>query len=450
MAGKILFTDARLRRLVKDAISSEKRLKVRDEKQRGLLVDITSRGTATFRLRREIDGREEWETLGLFDTELSVSAARDKACEIIGLIKQGYSPSQVRTARRGEPTLRELFEFYLEDHAKEQRKTWKVMIDDFERNVGERASERKLDNLSRRRAKDITIHDVRLLKRKLGDKTTTVETRRSKSGELVQVEVECGGPYAANRTIQLLRAIYNRAIRAKIYSGENPAVGIGLYKETPRDRFLSREEIERFIKALSEEPDLDLQQFVWLAMLTGARKSEIFSMRWDDVDFERGTWTIPAEKSKNGKSHVCRLTPMEIQILAARHSANESEKAEFVFPGDGASGHVVDLKRSWTTLRNRAKLPDVTLHDLRRNLGSWMASQNVNVALIKGALNHSDMKTTLRVYAKTASDAERDGRMQAHVAMFNAAGEAGKPYLEIVGEKSRATKSGTKKKLSKQ
>ena len=65
---------------------------------------------------------------------------------------------------------------------------------------------------------------------------------------------------------------------------------------------------------------------------------------------------------------------------------------------------------------------DVTIHDLRRNLGSWMASENVNMALVKGALNHKDMETTLNVYAKTAKQSEREAQLIGHAAAAGAAG----------------------------
>ena len=140
-------------------------------------------------------------------------------------------------------------------------------------------------------------------------------------------------------------------------------------------------------------------------------------MKWEEIDFQRKTWTIP--QTKNGTSQTIGLTDREIQLLKER---KKIAKNDFVFYGAGATGHLMDPKRSWNSLRKRANIADCTLHDLRRNLGSWMASQNVNVALIKSTLNHKDLKTTVTVYARTARDSERDGREVAHNAMFEAAG----------------------------
>jgi|AGTN01.1.fsa_nt_gi Phage integrase family. len=75
------------------------------------------------------------------------------------------------------------------------------------------------------------------------------------------------------------------------------------------------------------------------------------------------------------------------------------------------------------TLRRKAGLSDVTIHDLRRSLGSAMASANVNVALVKGALGHKDMKTDLTHYAHNNKHAERDAKEQIHRQWLRAAAE---------------------------
>lgn len=132
---------------------------------------------------------------------------------------------------------------------------------------------------------------------------------------------------------------------------------------------------------------------------------------------EEMTLTIP--ETKNGTSQTVALTATEVQLLTARSAIVQGP---FVFPGRGPSGHLMDPKKGWAKVLERAGIKDCTLHDLRRKLGSWMASQNVNVALIQSALHHKDIKTTLNVYARTAKDAERKGREVAHSAMFDAAG----------------------------
>src|SRR5262249_8434072 len=136
-------------------------------------------------------------------------------------------------------------------------------------------------------------------------------------------------PHTANRTMQLLRAVYNRAIKAKAFKGENPVVGIPLYKEKPRGRFLEKVEVERLFKTLNEYPLEDPRDFIWLSLLTGARKSNLFSMQFSDIDFDGGVWLIP--ETKNGTSQPVALTGLEIKILKTRELKSDSD---FVFPGE--------------------------------------------------------------------------------------------------------------------
>jgi len=383
-ASKFIFTKASV-----DAIAvppNGKRNRVHDLKVRGLLLDVTSSGKKTFYVRKKIRGRSSWYKIGGYP-ELSIEQARGLAGQINADIAQGRDPYEKRRIENGDLTVGQIFELYIERHAKESVKTYRALEQNFERYL-KRMRLRKLSSISN--------DEVEELHQKLGQER---------------------GIYVANRTIQLLRAVFNKAILWNLFEGANPAAGITLFKEKARERFLSTEEIQRLFAALETESDSDLRDFVWLSLLTGARKGNILSMRWINVDLTAGIWTIP--KTKNGTSQVLPLSDREIRLLEERRQRISSE---FVFPSTAQSGHLEDPRRSWPNLLKRAQIGDCTLHDLRRNLGSWMASENVNVALIKGALNHKDMKTTLAVSARTAKGAELEGRLAAHRAMFEAAG----------------------------
>jgi integrase len=78
-----------------------------------------------------------------------------------------------------------------------------------------------------------------------------------------------------------------------------------------------------------------------------------------------------------------------------------------VFPGNGGTGHLVEPKKAWQRIRNRAGVPDVRLHDLRRTLGSWLAGQGYSLPLIGRALNHTNVATT-QIYARLNLDPVRE------------------------------------------
>lgn len=197
-----------------------------------------------------------------------------------------------------------------------------------------------------------------------------------------------------------------------MFNGANPAVGISEFKEQPRERALQADEMERFFQALETETDKNFKDFIHLCLLTGQRKSNVLAMRWADIDFTSKTWTIPGEKMKNGQSLVLALSKSEIEILEKRRTIGE-----WVFPGSGSTGHYVEPKRSWHRLLVRAQIDNLHIHDLRRSLASFMANAGADVSLIKSALNHKDIQTTLNVYARTAKAAELDAREKAHKLM---------------------------------
>ncbi len=177
---------------------SGQRKRVYDSKMRGLLVEITSTGAKTFWLRRKVNARSNWERIGSYP-DLTIEQARNKAAEINGAIAQGHSPFDAHQQWDQELTLGELFHEYLIRHARKKRKTADIMERDFQRNLGQ-WKDHKLSTIS----------------------NTDVEKLH---GYLARTR----GPYTANRTIQLLRAIYNRGRIWKLFMHDNPASGISLF-----------------------------------------------------------------------------------------------------------------------------------------------------------------------------------------------------------------------------
>ena len=178
---------------------------------------------------------------------------------------------------------------------------------------------------------------------------------------------------------------------------------------------MQEDEFARFFAALDLEADDRVRDFVMLALLTGARKRNLLSMCWSDVNLDRKLWIIAAEESKNGRPQSVALTAPELEILTRRH---KSRKTDFVFPGVGSTGHFVEPKRAWKRILKRAGISDFHVHDLRHSMASWMANTGADVSLIKSALNHLDIKTTMNVYVHTVNDAERKARERAHEFML--------------------------------
>jgi integrase len=108
--------------------------------------------------------------------------------------------------------------------------------------------------------------------------------------------------------------------------------------------------------------------------------------------------------TKTGNSHLLPLPSDAVAILADLPSRGASD---WVFPSDGATGHIVEPKKAWRRVRERAGVPDVRIHDLRHTLASWLVGQGFGLPLIGRALNHAHVGTTAR-YAHLALDPLRD------------------------------------------
>ena len=179
---------------------------------------------------------------------------------------------------------------------------------------------------------------------------------------------------------------------------KTPALAIEPFKEVERDRFLDEDEIPRFFEALEAETEQNRDYFL-LSLLTGARKSNVLSMRWVDINFNTGCWRVPGSISKNGIPMIIPITEAPMEILVRRKKSTDSE---FVFPGAGVTGHMTSPKGAWKRVVARAGIQDIRPHDLRRSLGSWMVNTGASIAIIGGALGHKDSAST-RIYARLAT-----------------------------------------------
>jgi len=357
-----------------------------DFKVQGLGIGIGSTGKRSFILYRKINGIPERITLGRYP-DLSIEQARGKASDLNSDIANGLNPAEIKRGNKEEMTLGELFAEYLERYAMPHgKKTISDMQDNFRRYLG------KWEN---RKPSAISKRDVEKLHYKLGKEI---------------------GVHTANRTLELLRSILNKAIAWGLFSKVNPVVGIEKFTLKSRDRFLQADELPRFFQALGEELNETIRDYVLLSLLTGARKANVLSMQWADVNLKRGEWRI--EETKSGTPQTVTLSPEALSILRNRKPL---VLTTFVFPGDGSSGHLIEPKKGWKRILERAGINDLRIHDLRRTLGSWQAKTGASLVTIGKSLNHKNLNTTA-IYARLDLDPVRESVNTATSAMMVAAG----------------------------
>ena len=222
------------------------------------------------------------------------------------------------------------------------------------------------------------------------------------------------GIYCANRVLALLRAMLNKAEEIG-YTGPNPAHGVKQFPETARDRFLQLGEMEMFFKALESESEL-FKHFFLLSLLTGARKSNVLAMRWDELDLLGGYWRIPDPK-RGGPVMVPLIGPA-LAILTERRKA--AQGSPWVFPGHRRGTHLCNPQKAWARVLKTAKLENLRPHDLRRSLGSHMACANTSMNIIGAVLGHRPGSAATAVYARLADSPQRQAMTAAATAMLTA------------------------------
>jgi integrase len=345
---------------------------------RGLGLLVTAKGTKTFFWQRRCNGKLEWHTLGNVE-EVTIEAARTRASEINAAVarwKEGgcIGPAPVKPETNGLTVgkmLEDYFVFHVMAHAKNPGK---AMARDkwlFDRHLSS-LRERKVDSLTR--------------------------------GELRELHAKNGqefGAVSANRAIELLRRVINWGIDAEHYDGANVAARVKLFPEFSRPRVAEKTELARLFAELEKE-SIDLKHFVWLALLTGARKSDILSMTWEALGhLPDRRWNVP-ESTKEGRPYVIPLSPRAVAILAERRKlANGSP---FVFSGHGVSGHLIDLKRGWSRLLKRAGIKNLTQHDLRRTAASAMLKSGANIVTVGKTLGHAAGSSATAIYARAGTE----------------------------------------------
>ncbi len=224
-------------------------------------------------------------------------------------------------------------------------------------------------------------------------------------------------PGGANRDLGTLRQILNHA-KVHGHLEINPATGMRRNPQRTFNRFLSRQEIRRLHAELdrlvAERPERAAQaDVIRLLYYTGCRLSEIRALRWCEV----GTDTLDLLDSKTGSRRVY-LNSEARRIIARQHRAG----SDHVFPSPSdLTEPISTVMRLWTTLRGRAGIEDVRLHDLRHNFASMAVLNGVPLPTVARLLGHREVSMTLQ-YAHVADKdveaaAERVGRAIAGLLM---------------------------------
>ena len=298
-------------------------------------------------------------------------------------------PASERTATRNAVTVKELCSLYFaEGTATKKASTLAVDRGRVARHVTPLLGSRRLSDVSR--------GDVERFLRDVAAGKTAADVKTGKRGRAIVT----GGKGTAARTVGLLGGIFTFAVSRGLCD-DNPVRGVRRYRDNRRDRFLSSAELARLGEALAAA-ELDgvsptAIAGIRLLILTGARKSEILTAKWDYVDFERGYLRLP--DSKTGAKTI----PLGAAAAELLSGLPRIEKNPYILPGERAGAHYVGIQKVWEGVRERAKLDGLRLHDLRHSFASVGAAAGDSLVLIGALLGHRSTATTAR-YAHLSND----------------------------------------------
>jgi integrase len=213
----------------------------------------------------------------------------------------------------------------------------------------------------------------------------------------------------------MVSSVFNYARKERLTSLPNPAALLSEHGIESRDRFLQPDELPRFFAAVAESP---LRDFFLLALLTGARRSNLQEMKWQDICLDDAVWRI--SNTNNETPQNVTLAPEAVEVLRERWDARRLGDT-FVFPGPRKSGHLTEPKKAFASVLARAGIDNLRIHDLRRTLGSWQARQGASMAIIGKSLNHKSQQTTA-IHARLDLDPVRQSVNSATAAMLEAGG----------------------------
>ena len=368
-------------------------LKPRDQRyevfeDRGFGVRVSSRRKTFiyfYRMPGEIKKRRL--TLGNYPA-LSLAEAHLQYAEAREMVARGIDPAaKALTEKEDErtaPTVAALADEYVEKWAKARKRSWATDKRILEKDV--------LPEWGRRKARDITRRDVI---------------------RLLDNIVDRGAPIMANRTLAVVRKMFNFAVARDIVHSSPCTVIQTPSREQRRDRVLSAEEIKTFWHGLEGTRITEgIRLSLKLQLVTAQRKGEIISAEWAEIDLQEKWWTIPAEKAKNRLPHRVPLSAPAIEIMeAAKNLAGDSC---WVFPSPRGAGHITPaaVDHALRADLNTLGINNFTPHDLRRTAASIMTGMGIPRLVVSKILNHVE-RGVIAVYDRHSYDREKRQALEA-------------------------------------
>ncbi|MDW9878216.1 DUF4102 domain-containing protein [Sinorhizobium meliloti] len=400
--AKSVLTQKKLESISKaaSAKSYSVRTEIPDAGQPGLYLVVQPSGSMSWAFRYRHAGRPRKMTIGPFvlgeDATFTLAKARESAQEASRIVSDGRDPAEVREQEKAqtpepEPVKVDLVEDVLDEFVKRHVKKKN-------RESTQKNTEAFIDKRIRPEWKDRDIRSI---------------TKRDVV-KLLDDIADDGAPESAARVRAILSKFFNWAVDRDIVDASPVPKGSTAKQGASRERVLTDEEV-RLVWLACEKVGWPFGPFVKLLILTAQRRNEVaHAVR---SEFQLGgnnqLWTIPRERSKNGREHLVPLNSVVLEVISGIAGVGEtyllSTTGETPISGFSKAKKAIDAEMLALAQKravasglnpNDVNLEGWTLHDLRRTAASGMARLGVSVHVIEAVLNHQSgtIKGVAKIY----------------------------------------------------
>ena len=362
----------------------------------GLYLNVSSTGSKSWLFMWVKDGKRREMGIGPYPV-VTLAKARGKAADCRAAIEEGRDPIAEK-AKEAEPTFGECADRFIESIKAEWRN------DKHEYQWRQTLGDSYCQSLRSKRVSQITTDDVlKVLSPVWTDKNETASRLRGRIERVLEFAKVKGWREGENPAAWRgnLRNLLPK--RQRLQRGRQPAMAYG---DVPA--FMVRLRVSEAMAARALE----------FTILTGARSGETLGATWQEIDFERKVWTVPAERMKGGEAHVVALPTAAIDLLKRLHNA---PRGDFIFPGEPRPGNKLDAKHgrplsnmAMMMLLRRMKLTDISVHGFRSAFRDWAGDETSFAREVaEAALAHKVGNEVEQAYRRSDALEKRRKLMQA-------------------------------------
>ena len=377
-------------RQIRNAKPAEKPYKLNDGS--GLYLYINTSGGKLWRLDFSLAGKRKTLSIGKYPA-ISLSEAREAAENARRMVAQGQDPAAAKQQAKQERKAALLNTFaHIAKAWHEQRitrKSWKPnhaarVWRYFETDVFPVIGEMPINEIGKKEIKAVL------------DKVT-----------------ERGVSETAEKIRQWIGAVFTYAGFEEL-TDRNPAALLQGYikpSETRPMPALPREELTEFYRRLILADCKQSNRIcIMLIMLCFARNKEIRSGQWQEIDFERKIWTIPAKRMKRPREHIIPLSDWAIELLNELH--DQTGDTPYLFPSRTAADGYISENTAGKIINGMGYYGIATPHGFRSLASSILNEQGYNADAIERQLAHIDENRIRAAYNRADYMAERTEFMQ--------------------------------------